>query len=447
MESLNIANLSVKTYNRIIRDDISLFVVDTETTGTQAVPFWFKQNQIIQYAVLSLEELSWYDAFTMPFATENELRIPLENIRKHHISKQKVLTEGIPLEKALTESRKFKKEISKGKIIVNIAHNAQFDYDMIMKSWYEQCNRSFEEGCEQDEECYFDTLKAFKDLYPEIGEECLRSDGPYRLSSIAKYFMPEVNMEAAHNASVDVYALGSLFANWIYPKICDLPWEKWEKYTVCHPLRKKQPIFTLVREVDGYGNFRANMLNQICRTYFSQFVSDSITSLKVPDGFFDCIYLQAYAYLRGMNEDLEYLQNGVKEDAYFMICRVLEYCLRKELKIYSDKLIANLLAKVCNCTVIDFTTRCYRIDATTRLFPTFPGKAISYLPMEITEAEAASIYKNTGAATITELYALRKYTNNEEISQFMYSVNRDLFPPMTSEELQKHFDEVVKFGG
>lgn len=450
MEGLNIANLEVKTYGKIIRDDVSLFVIDTETTGTQGVPFWFKQNQIIQYAVLSLEELTWYDQFVNAFDSPDDLRIPLENIRKHHISKRMVLEHGIPLKEGLVESRKFKKEAAKGKVIINIAHNAQFDYDMLMKSWHEQCDRSFEEGCDQDEEYYFDTLLAFKTLYPEIGQQCLKSDGPYKLANIAKYFMPEVNMEAAHNASVDVYCLGSLFTNWIYPKLDKEDWTKWKKFFVCHPLRRESPpVFTLVREVEGFGVTRANILNSLCRNYFSTFIEEDIQSLQIPDGFFNCIYLQIYAYLKGGRENLHYLEDipDIKQDSYFMICRVLEYTLRKELKIYSDRLIAGLLARVCNCTVLDFTTRCFRIDAKTKLFPTFPGKPISYLPMELTDDEAKSIYENTGAATISELYAIRKYINNDEISHFMFGVNRTLFPPLTLEQLQSHFDEVIKFGG
>ncbi len=447
METLNIATLEVKTFSRVIRDDISIFVIDTETTGTQGVPFWFKQSQIIQYAVLSLEDLSWYDRLVIPFENHKDLHIPLENISKHHISRQMVLEQGTPLKQGLQESRQFKKEIAKSKIIINVAHNAQFDYDMLMKSWHEQCDRSFEEGCEQDEEYYFDTLAAFKDLYPEIGQECLRSQGPYKLSAIVKYFMPEANMEAAHNASVDVYALGSLFCNYLLPKLDPTDWTKWKKYFVCHPLRKeKGPIFTLVRDVEGFGNFRANILNTMCRNYFSTFTEEEVTSLRVTDGFFNCIYLHIYAHLKGQNETLDYLGDD-KSDSYLTICRVVEYTLRKELKIYSDRLIASLLARVCNCTVLDFTTRCYRTDARTKLFPTFPGKAVSYLPMELNDEEAMSIYTNTGAATISELYALRKYTNNDEISHFMFGVNKNLYPPMTLEELQKHFDEVVKYGG
>lgn len=446
MESLNIATIQIAPFSSVVRNDISLFVVDTETTGTQGVPFWFPQNQVIQYAVLSLEELSWYDRFTNPFEQEEDLRIPLENIRKHHISRQVILRDGVPLRQALLESKEFKKEASKGKTVINIAHNAQFDYDMLMKSWHEQCDRSYEEGCEQDEEYYFDTLAAFKHFYPELGEKCLRSDGPYKLSSIAKEFNPGVNMEAAHNASVDVYALGSLFCNQILPKL-DPDWTKWGKFLVCHPLRRPNPpALTLVREVEGYGSFRANQLNQICRGYFSTFAQEEITNLKVPDGFFTCAYLQTYAYLKGHQDCPDYLEGDVS-DSYSMICKVIEYTLRKELKVYSDRTIASLLARVCNSTVLDFTTRMYLTDAETPLFPSFPGRAISFLPMEITDDTARSIYEHTGCRTISELYAKRKYLNNDEISHFMFGVNRNMFPPMTLEEIQKHFDEVIKFGG
>jgi hypothetical protein len=52
---------STLEFEKVSLPDVALFVIDTETTGSQGVPFWYSQNQVIQLAMFDLENNSWYE--------------------------------------------------------------------------------------------------------------------------------------------------------------------------------------------------------------------------------------------------------------------------------------------------------------------------------------------------------------------------------------------------
>jgi len=450
-------------FENVSLSDMSLFVIDTETTGSQGVPFWYSQNQVIQLAMFDLETKGWYDRYTKPVDDLSHFFIPLENQQKHRISKKVLQSTGISLKTALIESREFKQGIAAGRRIVNIAHNAQFDYDMLMKSWYEQCDVTYGLGCSDDEEHYFDTLSAFKHFYPEIGQKVLARDAPYKLSNLVKYFIPDLNMESAHNATVDTVATAVLFVRYLLPKLSN-DFSKWTKFLVSHPLhRPNPPVLTLLIDIDGYSVSRVQKLARMCNEYFATFHESEIRNLRVPDGFMIAGKLLSYAHLKSIYErDSKRLttvypkimvEGVIKEvipeyDSYYEICKTLETALRGEqFGIYSDRVICSLLSHVCNCTLLDFTMHIYRISGDVPLFPTMPGEPISYLPLNLTPVEAAYMNNVMGCRTISELYAQRKYLPENELIHWIRRFNAGMIEYMPMDTLQIHFDNVIKYGG
>lgn len=443
------------SFQEISLPDLALFVLDTETTGSQGIPFWFPQNQVIQIAAFNLESNSWYERYTYPGVTlDSKFHIPLENQQKHRISKKVLQTEGVPLKDALQGLKGFKLSTSKGRKIVNIAHNAGFDYEMIMKSWAEQCDVSHGIGCQEDEEYYFDTLAAFKHFYPEIGKRVHPREAPYKLSNLAKYFLPELNMDAAHNAIVDCIATAMLFSKFLFPKLGP-DFSLWQRFLVCHPLAPHKPIPMLcpLHKIDGYSGLRVSMLTEVCNQYFNSFHEEEISGLQCPNGMMTAAKVMSYAHLKCTFERAQLRvtdeeDEGLGYDSFYEICRVLEKLLRSEkFGIYSDKVICSLLSKVCNCTLLDFTLHTYRICGTLPIFPTMPGEPVSYLPLRLNVDEARYIYEVMGCRTISELYAQMKYLQNTEMLGWIQELNRGLEAPMHLHTLQEHFDNVIKYGG
>jgi DNA polymerase III epsilon subunit-like protein len=477
---------STLEFEKVSLPDVALFVIDTETTGSQGVPFWYSQNQVIQLAMFDLENNSWYERYTFPGERlEPGFNIPLENQQKHRISKKVLFESGVPLKQALEESREFKLSSAKGRKIINIAHNAQFDYEMLMKSYTEQCDESFGVGCQEDEEYYFDTLAAFKHFYPEVGMKVHQREAPYKLSNLAKYFLPDLNMQAAHNAIVDTIATALLFSKFLFPKLGP-DTRTWSRFFVCHPLygsssQKPIPRLTRLIDIDGYSELRVKRLTEVCNRFFGSFHEEEINQLQCSEGMITAATLLSYGHVKCIMEKQERdseakrrnmmlygkadLEEGEEEeiltgkkrepkenflgyDSYFEICRVLEKLLRSEtFGIYSDKVICALLSKVCNTTLLDFTLHTYRLDGETPLFPTMPGEPISYLPLSLSEDEASYINDVMHCATISEMYAQMKYLDNSELLGWIQLLNRGLHEPISAHTLQLHFDNVIKYGG
>lgn len=438
---MQVSNPILDLVDPIVHPDVQLFVIDTETTGSVGIPFWNSRNVIIQLCIMDIECKDIFNKYTKPSENLDDLVIPLENLQKHKISKQTIQNEGYLVSEVLDESRNFKNKRN-GKKIVNIGHNVEFDYNMIMKTHYTARGESFGRGCEEDEEYYFDTLKCFKDLYPEIGKIFFARDAPYRLSSLVQYLIPVVNMEGAHNAMVDVIATSILFTKFLYPRM-PKSFEQWGKWLVSHPLRNSHPSATLVKDISGFGAGRVYKLNTACKQLFQSFVSEDIKNLCVPDGLFTANYLLHYAYVK-LSEHCRFHDQS---DTWLLICQELEMLLRKELDIYSDKIIVSLLSKVCNCTELDFVFHTYRELENKLLFPSLPGTAISFLPMQISDEEAQQIMKVFGCRTISELYADRKFTHDSSSRRWFLKLNECLLEPLGFEEIQEIFENVIKFGG
>jgi len=445
------------SFEKVSLPDVAVFVIDTETTGSQGIPFWYSQNQIIQIAAFNLEENSWYERYTYPGETlDPKFHIPLENQQKHRISKKVLQVEGVPLKEALEGLKAFKQSSAKGRKIVNVAHNASFDYEMIMKSWAEQCDVSHGIGCQEDEEYYFDTLAAFKHFYPEIGKRVHPREAPYKLSNLAKYFLPGLNMDAAHNAIVDTIATSMLFAKFLFPKLGP-DFSLWQRFLVCHPLSpgKLIPALYPLIKIDGYSALRVSMLTEVCNQYFSSFHEEEISNLQCPNGMMTAAKIMSYANIKctyerahSRKEEEEEEEDQLGYDSFYEICKVVEKLLRSEkFGIYSDKVICSLLCKVCNCTLLDFTLHTYRICGTLPIFPTMPGEPVSYLPLRLHDTEARYIHEVMGCRTISELYAQMKYLDNSRLLEWIQKLNMGLSAPMHLHTLQQHFDNVIKYGG
>lgn len=159
-----------------------IVVFDTETTGLDTA-----NDDIIQIAAVEIISGKIGDKFEVFIKTNKSLE-STEHV--HKISKEYLLQHGIDHAEALNKFKSFVKDN------VIVAHNLDYDYKILQSNLERYC----ENGMEQTDEQYFDTLDLCRRLYPKLKS--------YKLEYLIKEFsLKGVN---SHNALDDVKATAEL---------------------------------------------------------------------------------------------------------------------------------------------------------------------------------------------------------------------------------------------
>jgi DNA helicase-2/ATP-dependent DNA helicase PcrA len=160
-----------------------MVVFDTETTGLNT-----ENDDIIQIAAVKIANGKIKDTFEVYINTEKDIT---ESENVHHISKEQLDKFGVSHEKGLLNFMQFI-----GQNAVLVAHNIEYDYDILKHNLLRYCKKSLTDYCKQQ----FDSIMIAKLIYPNFAS--------YKLKDLIDFLQVEgVN---SHNAFDDVKATVSL---------------------------------------------------------------------------------------------------------------------------------------------------------------------------------------------------------------------------------------------
>lgn len=202
---------------------MELFVLDTETTGNKGVPLWSASNRLLQLVTFHPKSGDWFIRYVN---YTDDFYIPHDNGLIHNITLADLKNNGFPLEVVLTEWLDWMKaRIVDNNVPLIVAHNAAFDRNVIRKALrHSELQMSFGKGAKRWSWRWFDSLLAFRVLYPKLPDFYEPKDKPYSLTTLTQHFL-KIKTTKMHNAETDVKMLHQLFTEFIVPKL-DEDWLK-----------------------------------------------------------------------------------------------------------------------------------------------------------------------------------------------------------------------------
>lgn len=418
-------------------------IIDTETNGSAGIPTFHPSHQIIQVCALHLESKQTYMRYVRP---NGGVKIPGNSTDIHKIGERVVEAIGVSQAEAMIGLKEFVTFHSQNKKVVMIAHNAPFDQQMVVKTLECELREYAGINFQNHPWLWFDTLSAIRDFYPELNKRHWPEERPYSLGSLMETFHPQHELADAHNAVADVIALSCLFVNQIIPKLDPIDIVD-SKYITTYrapsgPLSSKR--LALVNQVKSIANFRTAMLHSAVTSYLVGLGPEVSHLLRSP-GCFTCLDLLYYGYERYKRRERK---PGAPSLPWWGACREIEILLRSPpLKIYSDNIIANVLAHVLDADVQTVALHFMKDDGSDLLFPPCAGEAIAYMPLVVSESDAKRIRSTFGFKTITEMLVDFNFKDDEEKIAWVRKLNSCLETEYTLKALSDVFEQTKLFGG
>jgi DNA polymerase III epsilon subunit-like protein len=195
---------------------MEVFILDTETTGHKGVPIWHSSNRLIQLVTYHPKSNEWFNRYIYH---GDDFYIPPNSGKIHNITMTDLKNNGLPLKTVLEEWITWMNSHLNDKVPVIVAHNATFDRNVLRKAFrHSEFGESLGKGGSRWSWKWFDSLLAFRVLYPELSERYEPKDKPYSLVTLCQHFFG-ITSAKFHNAEVDVKMLYKLFNEMILPKI------------------------------------------------------------------------------------------------------------------------------------------------------------------------------------------------------------------------------------
>jgi DNA polymerase III epsilon subunit-like protein len=425
-----------------------VFILDTETSGRKGIPLWHPLNRLLQICIL--HEGSG-DVFKHYIKYDDGFFITPESTKIHGISNATIEAEGIPPKVALTNMLEWVKERQPPTPPPEvIAHNASFDRNVLRVAMHRYMGVDFGKWAKEWDWRWYCTVTAARELLPEPGLELFPNEQPYSLGVLYHFYFKETPA-GLHNAIEDVKALSRVYNELILPKLTTP--EIKEKYRIGVP--DKHFRCALVKSVPGYKDDRTGKIAEyLCREFSQEGDRSGVVDFSKfihPLGLLMLGHLVLYGKMRHMQKIRRKEAQGgeVKEQqcSWFDIARSVERVLREEIRIRSDSVIAELVARVCNCDVVDLLFHTAREDKTLQFFPTMRGEPISYLPLKVNEKEAQSLLNEHGWGTINEIIVAWLTTSQENEAWLYRSVNGCLYKDheVQPQEMKKMFTELLDY--
>lgn len=424
-------------------DDVCYIVIDTETTGSAGIPTFHPKHQVVQICALHLGSKDTFMRYCRP---SEGLQIPSNSTDIHKIGQMVVQTIGVSQQEAMVGLKEFVASHAEGRPVVMIAHNAPFDQQMVTKTLESELREYSGINYKDHPWKWFDTLVAFRELYPEIDREHWPEERPYSLGSLMEKFHPQHEMEDAHNAMADVVALSMLFVCQLVPKLGQRPILE-SKYITTYEAEsgpRASKRLALVSEVKSIAAFRTCMLHSKVMSYFTSLGDEGSQYLRAL-GCFTCLDLLVYGYEKYKRRQK---QPGSPSLPWWGALREIEILLRSEpLKIYSDNIIANVLATVLDVDVHTLALHFMKDDGSDFLFPTCSGEAIAYLPLVVSEPDAQRIRQKLGYRSMTDMLVDFNFEPDDSKVNWVRRLNACLETEYTISDLSALFEKTKLFGG
>jgi DNA polymerase III epsilon subunit-like protein len=429
-----------------------VFILDTETSGRKGIPLWHPLNRLLQICILH-EGSS--DVFKHYIKYDDGFFITPESTKIHGISNSTIEAEGVSPKVALSNMLVWVKQRQSCSLPPEvIAHNASFDRNVLRVAMHRFMGLDFGKWAEEWDWIWYCTVTAARELLPEPGLELFPNEQPYSLGVLYNFYFKETPA-GLHNAVEDVKALSRVYNELILPKLTTP--EIKEKYRIGTPPDKHFRC-ALVKSVPGYKDDRTGKIAEyLCREFSQEGDRSGIVDFSNfihPLGLLMLGHLVLYGKMRHMQKirRKEAQGGGVggkEECTWFDIARSVERVLREEIRIRSDSVIAELVARVCNCDVVDLLFHTAREDKTLQFFPTMRGEPISYLPLKVSDNEAQLLLSEHGWGTINEIIVawLTTAAGEENEALFFQRVNGCLYKDhaIAPAVMKKTFTELVAY--
>jgi DNA polymerase III epsilon subunit-like protein len=195
---------------------MEVFILDTETTGHKGVPIWNESNRLIQLVAYHPKSDEWFNRY---INHGDDFYIPPNSGKIHNITMTDLKNNGLPLEDVLKDWVDWMKKHTLDKVPLIVAHNAAFDRNVLRKAFrHSKFNASLGKGGSRWSWKWFDSLLAFRVLYPELSDLYEPKDKPYSLVTLCNHFL-NITSSKFHNAEVDVKMLYKLYIEFLLPKL------------------------------------------------------------------------------------------------------------------------------------------------------------------------------------------------------------------------------------
>ena len=418
------------------------FILDTETSGRTGIPLWDPANRILQICILHTES---DDVFKHYFKYDDGFVVTPESTNIHGISNLTLESEGVSPKIVLRRMLEWVAERSPDPEV--IAHNASFDRDVIRIALLRELDETFGIGGRELNWRWYCSVLAAREVLPEPGLEFFPAEKPYSLGVLYEFYFKE-KLSGAHNAVVDVKGLWRLYRETILPKITTE--EIKEKYRIGVP--DKHLRCALVKSVPGYAEKRTgDLAKHLCREFAQEgAISGTFDFSKFihPLGLLTIGHLVLYGQMRYLQKIRSKEAAGViltvkDQCVWFEIAKSVETLLRESLKICSDRVLGELIAKVCNRDIVDLMFHTASEDGTLQFFPTMRGEPISYLPLKISAREGKSLLEERGWGTISEIVAAWQSGDASGKARFYMLVNGCLYTPIM--DLEQQLTKILEY--
>lgn len=366
---------------------VEFFIIDTETTGCAGIPIWHPNNCMIQLSIRHLASGQEYQTFCIP-SLEN-WGVPAESTLLHTITRSRVLNEGKPINLALKDFFSFIHTHNvHGKKVCLVAHNAPFDIQILFKECeFAQVKHDINNSLDY---IYYDTLEAFRSLYPEIGNNSSPSQRPYRLENLVSYFLRKTQLEKYHDASFDTLMLTKLFIHHLLPVDLDDNTmyqetfsNSWLEKNLKHGILKR--LFPTRHEPFCKIKFlrNNNFLNVLSEKINADFVKFGTKRYQTSVSRFAGKHILAWAVLQHA------IIKDTETEYWHFICKIVEQLLRTlpGQSIHYDDIILQVLEIITQTSAHDL------IRCNDPYFPNFAGKTISYGELRLSPDDAKLLYE------------------------------------------------------
>lgn len=419
-----------------------MFALDTETSGRPGIPLWHSQNRLLQVCIFHIES---GDVFKHYVKYKDAFIIPPESTKIHGISNLTIESHGLDPERVLNDMLEWVKQRTKvGERPFIFAHNAEFDRNVLRVAILKYLGKEFGKGDREWNWDWFCTCLAARELLPEIDMEYEPKQKPFSLPNLCEHFFKERPSDL-HNAVRDVQILTRLFKEVLLPR---LPEDK-SRFMI-HDI--KRPRTTLLMNLPGIGIKRAKILADVLASEFLHEgdVSGLIDFSKFihPPNLLMVGHLMMYGQMRYLQKIRQ--KEAIKEPltmddecTWFEIARHIEILLRTTLWGISDRYVCEILAWVCNRDVVDLVFHTAKEDGTLSFFPTMPGRPVSFLPLEISEREAAKLYEDNRWATLGDILAEFQTVTQSQKNKFFLKFNMCLNKPIDG--LEERLKKALEF--
>lgn len=437
----------------------AMYIIDTETSGFLGCHIPHKQHRLLQLCCLCLSDQSLFIRF---LKYEEQFIITSASTKIHGITNQYIQEHGVTAIQCMNDFTLWVKEKSQGKKPLFVAHAANFDRDIILKTFPSNNGKG---GINLNVQ-WLDSLGCIKDLYPEIQKNANKAEyqtvqfrsQPYSLQSLVKHFYGDVT-DDFHNAEIDCKWLSKLYIQHILPKINDelndCNYENIKGMILSNDIVNIKRELNICKKLSDV-KFIKSYIPQIVRFINKEFLKreapfcDYVTNEKL----ITIGHLVTWAWITTLLYT-ETEGGNKKVDSWYSICMRIEYMLRTQINIYSDEMILEVLSLVCNRSPSEVAHNSIQTIERKSIFPTLAGTPASYLPFVVTNIDAIILLNKFGFETAHDLYidfciysdiSKKQHNGNpmkgwcNKIITSISTESRDYFLPFQCEQ---HFERMI----